>query len=324
MLKQIFQRYASTMLVICTLGALVFLAVRYYRQNQVLKVKYAALLGTQDKYQQVSSSLAKLQIDYNTQQQLAAKAQATFSEVKRAKDEQIKMLSTAMHAVTEKDQNQGASDFTVQPQGKVPGYTVNEVRIQGSDSPPVGYVLLRNDGSVEKGNYNFSIEVKTLETQDAGDGKIRVFSRAYLVLNENGLADQDQRLKKWKGAEFPLSITGGDAVVDPTETSTQPGFLGWAPHLNIGLNVGGDTQGGFVRPELNFSIAGYGKHVNDLDWKFLQLGVGTDSKLDLVDFHLIPFSYRPLKRWLPNTYVGPGIGTSRLGTNYFLNVSLGF
>lgn len=324
MLKQIFQRYASYMLVLATIGGLVFLAVRYYRQSKSLQVKYAALVGTQDKYQQLTANLAKLQVDYDTQRQLAEKAKADFAEVSRKQTEQIKLLSDALDTVAVKQVTQGSSDFTVKATSSKPGYTVNEVRIQGSDSPPVGYVLMKDDGSVEKANYNFQIKVATMEVQDGGTGKIRVFSRAYLILQENGLADQDQRLKKWKNEPYALNITGGESEVDPTETITPPGFIWWAPHLNVGVNLGGDSSGGYLRPELNFSVAGYGSHKNNLDWKLLHVGVGTDSKLDVLDLHLIPFSYRPFKEFLPNTYVGPGIGISRFGTNYFLNLSLGF
>lgn len=324
MIKDIFTRYASSVLVLLSIAAAVFLGFSYYRNHETLKAEYAALLGTQEKYVQVTANLAKLQVDYDTQAALAKKVAQDFSEVSKAKDEQIKMLSSANHVIKATQQSQGTSDFIFKSLDGKSDYSINEVRIAGESSPPVGYVLLKNDGSVQKGNYGFTIQVKTLEVQDAGDGKVRVFSKAFLTLDEDGLADKDAKLVKWKGVQYPLSITGGDAVVDPTQTKAVADFIWWAPHLNIGINAGADSAGGYIRPELNFSVAGFGKHHNNLDWKFLQFGIGTDSKIDVVDFHLIIFSYRPLPGILPNTYIGPGVGTSHFGTNYFLNMSLGF
>jgi hypothetical protein len=54
------------------------------------------------------------------------------------------------------------------------------------------------------------------------------------------------------------------------------------------------------------------------------MGVDSDTKFKSPGVDLVPISYRFLPLLLQNTYLGPGIGTSASGLNYFLNLSLGF
>lgn len=326
MIKKILAKYLSQVLLVATIVGLGYFAYTLWRDSRNQERQFQELIGTKEKYEQLTKYTAKLESDYKVQKDLAAQADAKWKEVVRQKDEKIQMLSDATYLIGRYVNKTDGPDYYFETKGRTRNYIYNEVRLEGPDSPPIGFVMIKNDGRTYKGNYGFEIRVETMTVRDETTGQYRVFSKAFLVSKENGLADKRRPdFKKWAGIPYPLTIVGGTALIDPTLPSTNPKrFLLWAPHLNGGLNLGADVNGPFLRPGLNFSFSGYGRSRNDLDWKFLQLGIGTDTSMKNPDLHFIPFTYRPMPSFFTNTYVGPGVQWSKDGVGYFINTSVGF
>lgn len=326
-MKALLQKYISQLLLILTIVGLGFFAYRKAQDSKQADRLHQELVGTKEKYEQLNAHTAKLESDYKTQKDLAVTTAKRFSEVAQAKDEQIKMLSDATYLLSKHVGKQTGPDYFFETPKKTQNYAYNEVRLAGPDSPPIGFVMIKSDGATYKGNYSFEIRVETLQTVDEATGKIKVYSKAYLVAKENGLAQKRRPdFKTWAGVDFPLDIVGGTALIDPTVARTDlKHVMWWAPRINGGLNVGFNRNGSFIRPALDFSVAGYGRSRNDLDWKFLQMGIGLNGKFKDPDLHAMPFTYRPFPSILTNTYFGPGVGWSSVDSlEYFLNTSVSF
>lgn len=325
-MKEVLQKYASQLLLLITLLGVGYFAYTQWKAHQDLQRQYTDLIGTKTAYEQLTKYTAKLESDYKSQKDLVAAADAKWREVVREKDERIEMLSDATYLIGKHVNKQNGPDYFFETKGHTRNYVYNEIRLSGEDSPPIGFVMIKNDGRTYKGNYAFEVKVETMTTRDEKTGQVKVFSKAFLVSKENGLAEKRRPdFKKWKDVEFPLEIVGGTATIDPTTPATEPEkLIPWAPHLNGGFNLGVDPEGYFMRSSLDLSVAGYGKSANDLSWKFLQLGLGTDSEFKNPDFHIIPFTYRPIPAILSNTYMGPGVGWNKNGVSYFINTSVTF
>lgn len=326
MIKEILQKYISQLFLLATIAGLGFFAYQKWHQAQDAERLHAELIGTQIKYDQLTKYTAKLESDYKSQADLLTASKKQFAEVVTQKNEQIKMLSDATFLISKNVDKEHQSDYMFTTPKGTQNYSYNEIRLEGPNSPAIGFVMIKSDGGIFKGNYPFEIHVDTLQTIDEASGQIKVYSKAFFVAKEDGLAGKRRKdFKQWKDIPYPLTITGGTALIDPTVARTDAQhFMLWAPHLSGGLNVGLNSNGTFIRPSLDFSIAGYGRSRNDLDWKFVQLGVGVDTDFKKPDMHVIPFTYRPFPSILTNTYFGPGVGLSQDGLSYFLNTSVSF
>lgn len=280
---------------------------------------HAELVGQTQKYEQLSEYAAKLEIKYADAKALEGRLNKDFAEERDALRGRIKVLSNATFLIREKARNSGASDLTYQ--GETLKYVVNEIRF--NEGPPVGYVLIFDDGRVVSKIYNHAIEVKTAVARDEESGLYSIVSKADFILKSPSINVNGERV--WTNAPYPLKIVGGTATVDPTERNQlRPHFIFWAPHLSGGMGFGMGADGTSVRPAIDFSVAGYGVTRNDLDWKFLHLGVDVDTDLKIPGIHVTPFSYRFWPSILTNTFVGPTIGYTRLGPNLQLNLNLTF
>lgn len=324
-LKQIVVRYVSQILLVLTLAGVGYFAYTLWADGKEKDRKYSELIGTKEKYEQLSKHAAKLETDYKNQKDLLERTKKEFSEVVREKDERIKLLSDATYLMGRHVNRQDGPDYYFETTGRTRNYVFNEVRIAGQDSPPIGFVMIKNDGRTYKGNYEFEIRVKTLQTVDEATGKVKVYSKAFLVAKEDGLAGKRRPdLKKWKGEEYPLEIVGGTALVDPTAPNQDKRFMWWAPRLVGGFDAGVAGSGFKLKPDLAFSFMGYGYSRRDLDWRFLQVGINAETDFSHFGVSFVPFAYRPFPSFLTNTYFGPGIGTDRNGIFFFVNTSLGF
>lgn len=285
---------------------------------------YTELLNQKEAYEQISKNLAKLEIQYKSEKDFHEKAKKDWSEISKAKDERIKLLSDATYIIGSHVERQNGPDYFFNTKKGTKSYILNELRIQGEDSPPIGYIMIKSDGRTYKKNYDFEIQVKNLQTIDEKTGKIKFYAKAFLVQKE--VSTLKKRLKGYKdftNTAFPIEIKGGTVLYDPTfKNQLKPHFM-WTRNLNGGVNIG-SGEGSLFRGTLGVSFSGYGPHEADLTYKILQLGVGIDSQGHLSDIHLIPISMRPLPKLLKNTYLGPGIGKSENKTIYFLNLSTGF
>lgn len=280
---------------------------------------YSELVGQQQKYKQLSDHAAQLEIDYADQAKLKSDLQAKFADEKNTLTDRIKILSNATFLIREQARKEGRSDITYQ--GTDLKYVVNEIRFK--DGPPLGYVLIFDDGRVVSRVYNHEIQVNTAVARNEDSGQYTIVSKADYVLKSPSINSNGEKV--WTNKPYALKIVGGTAEIDPTEKNPlTPHFILWAPHLNGGLAIGAGASGGFVRPGIDFSVAGFGATRNDLDWKFLQIGFDIDTALQDPGMHVAPFSYRFWPQILTNTYVGPAMGWSKTGPSLQLDLSLTF
>lgn len=309
-------------------GAIAVLAALYFGERAYSYLKgmvgenvrlHTDLIGQQEKYKQLSAYAAKLEIDYATQEELRKQLEVKFAAEKDELSGRIKILSNATFLIRDQARKTGASDVVYQ--GETLKYVINEIRF--SDGPPVGYVLIFDDGRVVSRLYNHAISVNTAVARDEDTGRYSIVSKADYILKSPSLNTKGEKV--WTNKPYPLKITGGTALVDPTEQNPLvPRLQLWAPHINGGMSAGAGLAGAFLRPTVDFSVSGFGKTRNDLDWKFLHLGFDIDSSLADLGAHLLPFSYRFWPAVFTNTYVAPGVGWNASGANLQLNLNLTF
>lgn len=300
-----------------------FFAYKAYEYVQDLsnanKRLHTELVGQKEAYAQLSERAAKLENRYVEQKKLREQLEKEFAEEKQALTGRIKLLSNATYLIRERARKTGKSDIVYQ--GKRLKYIVNEVRYK--NGPPVGYVLVFDNGSVVSKLYNHRLDVKTAISRDENTGKYSVVSRADYVLLSPSINMNGEEV--WTKRPFPLPINGGTATIDPTEKNQlAPRIHWWAPHINGGFSLGAGSGGAFLKPTLDVSLAGYGPTKNDLDWKFLHIGFDSDTELKSPGAHFIPVSYRFWSDVLSNTYLGPGVGWNPEGFNFQLNLNLTF
>jgi hypothetical protein len=273
---------------------------------------HAELIGQKEAYQQLSEHAAKLEIQYKDQKDLQAELEKNWKAEKDALQGRVKILSNATFLIREQARRENRSDLVYE--GAQVKYLFNEIRFK--DGPPVGYVLIFDDGRVTSKLYNHQISVHTAVSRDESTGYYDIVSKADYILKSPHLSLNG---KNWMNEPYPLKIVGGTALIDPTEPiQLDKRFHLWSPTLNGGLNVGSD-----LKAAVGVSLMGYGYSKRDLDWKFLQFGVDY-SKQNEYGIHLIPAMYRPFPNYLKNTYFGLGVGLDDRGYQPFLSLSVGF
>jgi hypothetical protein len=270
------------------------------------------LIGQKTAYVQLSEHAAKLEIQYKSQEDLKAELEKNWKAEKDALQGRVKILSNATYLIREQARKENRSDLVYE--GAQVKYVFNEIRFK--DGPPVGYVLIFDDGRVVSRLYTHQINVYTAVSRDESKGYYNIVSKADYTLKSPHLSLNE---KNWMNVPYPLKIVGGTAFIDPTEpVQLSKRFHLWSLTLNGGFNVGSD-----LKAQVGVSLMGYGYSVRDLDWKFLQFGIDY-SKENEYGIHLIPAMYRPFPSYLKNTYIGAGVGLDDRGYNPFLSLSVGF
>jgi hypothetical protein len=333
--KQYLAKYFTNLISALTLLGVFFLGWYLWDTRQqekaerkLLEERYGRLTDTKDDYVQVSANTAQLASLYKDQMELAKEVALAWRELAVERGERIKLNTNTIVTVDPKVERQTQSDYVFKSPNGSQGYELNELRIEGEDSPAIGYVLTKDDGEVYKKNYKFEIRVESVQLKDDLTGKIRVVSRAYLVPLENGLAETRRPdLKKWKDEKFPLRVTGGETVIDPQEPiipeQTKKGWVPWTYNLNGGFGLFGSGKKLDSKAMVDTNFAGYGYSKQNLDWKFLHLGVNY-SNMGGLGFHFLPFTYRPFPEVLTNTYVGPGAFWTPDLYGYLVGLNIGF
>jgi hypothetical protein len=271
------------------------------------------LIGKTEELELLNKNIANLERKYIEQKELKEKVEKEFGPTIKALRGRLKVLSNATYLIRERARKQNRSDIVYQ--GKRIKYVFNEIRF--NDGPPVGYVLIFDDGRVVSKVYNHEIDVKTAIARDESNGRYDILSRANYILRADHLGSKD---KLWTGIPYPLNITGGTAFIDPTESINQKKrFYIWAPNIGANLNTSSDG----IAPGIGLSLMGYGYSKRDLDYKFLQVGIQKEEE-DGVGITLAPVLYRPLPNLLPNTYIGPGYSKDKKGENLYFGINIGF
>lgn len=307
-LKVFFKEHWHGIILYTVIGVCLF---QYFQSRTGQERLHQELIGKTVAYQQLSEHAAKLEIQFKSQEDLKAELEKNWKAEKDALQGRVKVLSNATYLIREAARKQNNSDLVFD--GDKLKYVFNEIRFK--DGPPIGYVLIWDDGKVISKIYNHQISVNTAISRDESTGYYNVLSKADFILKSPHLS---QNGPNWLNVKYPLKIVGGTAVVDPTEpNAAEKGWHLWAPVLNGGMNIGLLD----VKPALGVSLAGYGYSVRDLDWKFLQLGVDYTRQTG-PGLHVIPVLYRPFPCFLRNTYLG--IGVNLPGYLPFASVSVGF
>ena len=271
------------------------------------------LIGKTENYNQLTKYTAELERKYVDQKKLQKLTEEAFGRERGSLKGRIKVLSNATFLIRERARKQNNSDLAYE--GKGIKYVFNEIRFQ--NGPPIGYVLIFDDGRIVSKVYNHQIDVKTAISREEETGKYNVLSKADFILR-SGHRKPDG--KNWFGVPHPLNITGGTAFIDPTEPINSPKrFHLWAPRYNFGVNA---NSAGF-HPGIGVSLAGYGRSKRDLDFKILEIGTQYE-KVDGIGLTLKPLLWRPFSDTLPNTYIGPGISYDKNGHDFLFGLSVGF
>lgn len=313
----------KTFLSIVLILATLFLGYKGYSYISSLKSDnsrlHSELVSKTTDYEQLSKYVAKLEITYSDYKELEARLKGQFDKERAVLEGRIKVLSNATFMIREAAKHSKSSDITYS--GDSVKYVVNELSYE--DGPPIGYILIFDNGEVVTKLYNHEFKVYNAISRNEDTGIYTVLAKATYVLKSPSLkASKDNN---WFNKEFELPITGGSAVIDPTEKNqSHPHLHLWAPHINGGLAASLGGGGVELRPLIDLSLAGYGPTKNDLDWKFLSLGIDTDSKFLYPGAHLYPVSYRFFPSLLTNTYLSVGVGWNSLGSNFQGALSLGF
>jgi hypothetical protein len=294
-------------------------AYKFYTDNQDSNRRYEELVGRTSDYEQISDSLAKLRTDYATEKELREKLSKEWSEAEKELKDKIKALADASF--------EGDSDnyeMTFHDEFGTHFYNKKDNKF----GPLVTWTQVTGakvvDGKVDtltvmSGVVPHEIQVKAAITKNEETGKISILTKAFWLQTEAPLNSEIS----WLDKPYPLSITGGSIIIDPTEPIdiTLRNRFRMAPHLNVGLFAGVATSGEQYGGHVDFSLWGYGKTKNDLEWKLGQIGLNFSK--NYVDANLIPVSYN-IGKHIPlvsDLYVGPGIGYGTEGRMFFVTLS---
>lgn len=296
--------------ILFTICFLILCAIGGYKYQDRARV-HEELIRTKEKYVQLTQNIANLERKYVDQQKLMELTKEQFGKESNALRGRIKVLSNATYLIRERARREHRSDISYA--GTKVKYIFNELRFNGG--PPIGYVLIFDDGRVVSKIYNHEINVKSVISRDEKSGKYDVLSRADFILKSGHLKPDG---KNWFGVAYPLKITGGITHIDPTEpVNTKKSFYIWAPKLNTSVNIHASE----IIPGFGVSLMGYGFSKRDLDYKFLQLGLQYNK--EDIGLTFSPILYRPFMNTLSNTYFGPGISVDANNQRYFMGIQIG-
>ena len=128
---------------------------------------------------------------------------------------------------------------------------------------------------------------------------------------------ENNKQKETRGQQYPVDVKD---ITWVKKVYSDKKFM-FNPRASMSM-VGGNEE---VFPGLGLSWFSYGKTKRDMDWRFLNMGVG-GSSTDFF-FHISPLEYN-VGEFLPvveNIFFGPNIGlSSDTDTNYGLSVSIPF
>ena len=277
------------------------------------KELHTELIGKKEEYQQLSEYSAKLKVQYLDATALADKLKINFNKEADVLKGKIKILSNATFMIREAARRAGNSDISYQ--GAKVKYVVNELRYAGG--PPIGYVLIFDDGRVVSKLYKHIIDVKTAISRDEKTGKYTIINKADYVLKTIPVTHTDS--DNWLNKPFALKIVGGEAFIDPVEPIKQSKFFHWwAPRINAEFSFYKNS----LYPGIGISLLGYGYSARDLDFKFLQIG-GQYTKDGSIIPTVSPIMWRPFPDFLANTYIGMGASYNDSQIMPFISLQVG-
>lgn len=290
---------------------ILFIGISLYNSNNKVKELHTELIGKTEKFKRINKHVASLERRYVTQHEIQEKLKREWNTERSHLRGRVKILSNATYLIRERARKEGKSDIVYQ--GKTTKYLFNEVRFR--KGPPIGYVLIFDDGRVVSKVYNHQIDVRTAVSRDEKKGTYDILSKADYILRSGHIKPDG---KNWFGVRHPLAITGGSAVVDPVEKVFNMKSFYWTTQLNANINFTPNPA-----PGLGLSFAGYGNSKRDLDFKFLQFGAQYSSDENL-GVTATPVMWRFAPNVFNNTYIGPGYYLDKSDNGYFVGLQIGF
>jgi len=85
-------------------------------------------------------------------------------------------------------------------------------------------------------------------------------------------------------------------------------FFWWAPHLSLNVDTGYSFDSSIIAGGISFSFSGYGRTKNDLDYRFLDLGVSTDGNTTYAKFTPFAWNIGNVVPFVHNSFLGPYVG----------------
>lgn len=289
-------------LIILILGYTIY---KSYTENQRI---YTELYNTRQEFEKISDTVGNLTRKYISQKQLNKKLKEDWSKEKSKLNGRIKILSNATFLIREKARESNKSDIIYA--GSKLKYVVNEIKYE--NGPPVGYVLIFDNGRVISKLYNHEINIKTAISRDENVGTYDILTKADYVLKTPHISKPN-----WLNKPYPLKIKNGTAFIDPSEKKGVKSFCIGCYKLGLSTNFTTNK----IKHGINLSLAGYGYSKRDLDYKFVQLGLDY-SEIRKTGITFSPILFRPFKNQFSNTYIGPGIGSDSLGSYYYLGLQV--
>lgn len=294
------------------------LGYRVYNDHQEKTRLYEELIGKTEDYKQLSDTHAQLETKYATQEELRERLVKDWAGKVKRLEGQIKALAEATF--------EGGSDERVIVVPNIHTTVEANFCCDNVGDHAVGPAIARfrfetiDDISwrVYTKVLDHEIQIKAAITKNEETGQVNILAKAFWVQKENSKTP----FNSWKDVPYPLNITGGSIVIDPTspiDPRLKPRFM-YAPHVNLGV-FGGMAGTSFeAGGHVDTTLWGYGRTKNDLDFKFGGMGINLGD--NYLDFNLVPVYYR-IGNHLPlveDLHIGPGVGFGISGVHYFLTL----
>ena len=241
---------------------------------------------------------------------------AIYAAIKKA-DEKISTMGHIIASIPDSQQNDQSStsvttntDSSIKPPGDVPEDQIasynKEVVIKGKSKEDVtkdvdfslAWVKFYPKTKLwDVGTYGLNYNIDIIRSQTES-GETTSYVNAWMFNS--------------KGDKMALDVNANFTELKLTDEK----FFLWSPNVNIT----GDSHLG-----LGFSIStmGYGKTKRDMDWRFLQVGVGYSDDDHYVKFIPVDWNIGQVAPFINNSYIGPSIDYGG-SFKYGLTLSISF
>lgn len=270
----------------------------FYSQLEINSLN-DSLIGQKESYKQITDNLASLEVEYKNQSDIIKSYE---KELSLKSDGQILGVSKSTFGVKGKSftEQTGAGSYEIYlPNGDKKG-------------PALGIVILGNLVTVRVYDHDYEI-VQTTE-KDKKTGRYKVLAKGYYILKEGS--------SEWKNKKFPLNVTGGSVVIDPTLGVLGKKKVHFKPRITAGLEW---LKKDVLVSGMVFPIS-YGESPDVSDFRFLGIGLsGNKSSGIHVVASPVSMNLKKIIKPLRNTYIGPAIdidGSGNIGFGAVLQLGL--
>ena len=146
------------------------------------------------------------------------------------------------------------------------------------------------------GIYKLDYNIRTIQTEQE-DGQINTYTEVWFENNQRK-SSQDYKV--------PIKIVKSEfkqTLVKDTK------FYWWAPHINLNIDTGfGSNMNSVVGGGLSVSTSGYGRTKNDLIYRFIDFGLGTNGDDVWCKFSPIAYNIGEFIPLVSNTFIDPFVG----------------